>query len=988
MRKFLRVACGLMTAAVLTTTVGATGTAAAGEAQDRVVSTASSARTPQILDASRTVTEKVLDMAQVGNRIVVAGIFTKVRDVSVNGGTTFSRSNVFAFDPATGAVDRTFVAAVNGPVNTVLAGPDGRTVYLGGSFTILNGKATRNLVEVSLANGQQTGFRAPATNGAVSDLLLIGGRLHVGGQFTTMGSVGHRGLATLDPVTGALDPYMGVDVSGNHNYPHNGKARSAVGVENFAVSPDGTRLAVIGNFRVADSLPRDQAMVVLLNPGAAAVDPAWRTRRFEAPCSADRWDSYMRSIDFAPDGSFFAVTATGAPHAGTLCDTVSAWANPAVGQDLQPKWVGYTGGDTLFSVAVTGSAVYVGGHQRWMNNPNGNDSAGPGAVPRPGLAALDPRTGVPLSWNPGRSPRGVGAEALLATADGLYVGSDTDYIGNRQYLRPRLAYFPLAGAPALPSEDTGTLPGNVFLAGRSTPAGGAAVGDVRSRWFTGATAEPDEVVPTGGVDWSKARGGVLIGGTLFYGYPNSAGTYYLYRRTFDGEKYGPATAIDPYNDRYWSTISAGQFSGRTVYYRGKVPTLYGAALSKVTGMFYRDGRLYYSRSGLPTLFYRSFSPDSGILGPEMSAGGTGFDVNLGMFASGNTIYAAYSGSVTAGKPGELRRITFVNGAPSGAWQPASPGPADGGRDWRTRVMFLGPGGPNQLPVADFTSSCYGLVCTFDAGGSSDPDGTVTGYAWAFGDGTTGSGRTVTHQFPSDEAREVTLTVTDNRSGTGQRTQPVTLTVPEAGIALRGAAGTSASGVTSVSVTVPADVAPGDAMLLVLSTSSAVTGTPPAGWALEGTRVSGTNITTQVWSRTAEAGDAGSALPVALSASAKVTLQLAAYSGVSTTDPVGAVAGRDDVGGTSHTTPTADATAGSWVVSIWSDKQTAARTWTPPTAWFTARSNLPGKGSGDMATLLGDSGMGLPAGTVGGLTATVPTVSNRATVFTVVLNPAG
>jgi hypothetical protein len=162
--------------------------------------------------------------------------------------------------------------------------------------------------------------------------------------------------------------------------------------------------------------------------------------------------------------------------------------------------------------------------------------------------------------------------------------------------------------------------------------------------------------------------------------------------------------------------------------------------------------------------------------------------------------------------------------------------------------------------------------------------------------------------------------------------------------------------------VPATVQPGDALLLVLSTNSTVNGTAPAGWTEEGRQASGSSISTQVWSRVAEAGDAGSQLTVALGGRAKVTLQLAAYSGVSSADPVATLAGKVDVGGTAHTTPTATAQAGSWVVSIWSDKQAAAHTWSAPTG-VVVRDNQAGVGSGDPATLHGDSGIGLPAGTV-------------------------
>ncbi len=473
MRQRSRLFGGVVAAAILATSAVSAGTAAAGVAQPTIVSTTPDARTPQILDSSTTVTETVYSMTQVGDRIVVAGVFSQVKDVTANGGTTFARTNVFAFDAATGAVDRTFAPVVNGVVTTVLAGADGVSVYLGGTFTQLNGASSRNLVQVTTATGARTAFRAPQFNGAINDLALTGGRLIVGGQFTTAGGVAHGGLASLHPTTGALDEYLGIDVALHHNYPDRGTANAAVGVENLDVTPDGSRMIVIGNFRQADGLVRDQAFMVLLQPTAAVVDPNWKTTGFESVCSGKSFDSWVRDVAFSPDGAYFVVVTTGGPYTGTLCDSASRWETAATGQTVTPRWVANTGGDTLFSVAVTGSAVYVGGHQRWLNNNNGRDSAGAGAVPRPGLGALDPRTGIPLSWNPGRNPRGVGAEALLATSTGLYVGMDTDYIGNRQYLRPRLAWFPLAGGAALPDENTGALPTNVYLAGRATATTGA-----------------------------------------------------------------------------------------------------------------------------------------------------------------------------------------------------------------------------------------------------------------------------------------------------------------------------------------------------------------------------------------------------------------------------------------------------------------------------------------------------------------------------------
>ena len=84
---------------------------------------------------------------------------------------------------------------------------------------------------------------------------------------------------------------------------------------------------------------------------------------------------------------------------------------------------------------------------------------------------------------------------------------------------------------------------------------------------------------------------------------------------------------------------------------------------------------------------------------------------------------------------------------------------------------------NVPPVASSTSTCGGLICSFNASISSDPDGTIASYAWNFGDGTTGSGVMATHTYATGGTYGVMLTVTDNRAATSTYAQSVTVVVP-------------------------------------------------------------------------------------------------------------------------------------------------------------------------------------------------------------------
>jgi PKD repeat protein len=72
---------------------------------------------------------------------------------------------------------------------------------------------------------------------------------------------------------------------------------------------------------------------------------------------------------------------------------------------------------------------------------------------------------------------------------------------------------------------------------------------------------------------------------------------------------------------------------------------------------------------------------------------------------------------------------------------------------------------NLVPVPSFTHSppagAAPLTVNFDASASTDPDGTISSYAWNFGDGTIGTGETTAHTYTSTGSFTPTLTVTDN-----------------------------------------------------------------------------------------------------------------------------------------------------------------------------------------------------------------------------------
>lgn len=584
--------------------------------------------TPHVLDG------RLLSITKVGNMMVVGGTFTSI---SAPGGARQTRPYLFAFNATTGAISTTFTPVLDRSVDVVAAHPDGVSVIVGGEFTTVNGTASKKLAKLDVATGALDTRWKARTNGRVRDLVVSGGRVYVGGAFTAASATPRAGLAAFNVTTGALDP----DVNVGFTVPRRGIAH----VAKLDVTPDGSTLIAIGNFLQAGGLPRAQiAQLDVASKPARVTD--WQTDRFSAACSSS-FDTYMRDVDISPDGRYFVIVTTGAGYTGTLCDAASRFELGRSGPGQQPSWVDLTGGDTLYSVAITGTAVYIGGHQRWVNNSLARDREGPGAVSREGIAALDPVNGLPFSWNPGKE-RGVGAFALVATSDGLWVGSDTNWVAGE--LHPRIALFPLVGGAAVPPSTVPGLPGELARLGLDDRLVAAT---------TDGTSLGAERVLDSSVTWSRARGAFVVGGNLYHGWDD--GTFQ--KRSLAGGTIGAPTPV-----------VTNAFSTRTV-----------------TGMYFDGGRLYYTLSGDSRLHWRWFTPESGVVGVDdfVVSGPISWSDTTGLTMASGKLYWSRG-------DGALVRADVVDGLPVAA----SVTVLATGTTWRSRGLTALPGGTTPTDPTD------------------------------------------------------------------------------------------------------------------------------------------------------------------------------------------------------------------------------------------------------------------------------------------------
>lgn len=558
-----------------------------GATHDSVISEFASFNTPGIVDG------RVEAIAIDGDTVYVGGTFTQIHD-PLNEGVIINQAYLFAYSKSTGNIIQSFDPQLN---NEVLAlettGDPQGGVFAGGIFGNLNGETSRGrFAKIDINGDRVVGFDA-RPDAAVKAMVRLNDTLYIGGNFGNISSTPIERLAAIDTTTGAVSPNLNLDFGGLIYTRFVDQNEAVQGVDDIDITSDGQVMVIIGNFETIDGISRPRLALLELD-GHASVSN-WNTNVFDIQCPAVKYPVYVQGIDIDPTDTYLVTGSTGYRIVGNpACDTIARYEiDDLTNTDVQPTWVNFTGGDSVFEVVTTGHTIYAGGHFRWLTN--GTDltarNPGPGSVPRRGLAAIDPLNGLTLlNWRADRNPRGVGVFSMISEPEGLYLGDDTDFINGTEHRK--LKFLPIS-SNVIERPEAPSLPTSII-----TPDGDQLAGLA----FDGTTIGTQTVLSTSG--WSNLRGGVFVGGKLFYADSSSR----IWMSVYANGAFQTPSEVDllGLTDNEWD-------------------------IDQIGGMFfdYGQSRIYYTIRGDSQLYWTAFTPAGPYFGNESFVADVQADITWG-----------------------------------------------------------------------------------------------------------------------------------------------------------------------------------------------------------------------------------------------------------------------------------------------------------------------------------------------------------------------
>ncbi|MBN9153962.1 MAG: hypothetical protein J0J05_08265 [Microbacterium sp.] len=578
-----------------------------------------------------------------GDTVFAGGSFQNARPAGAAPGVgLMPRANLLAYSLKTG-VATDFAPTINGAVKSLALSPDKRTLYVGGSFTQVNGESRFNLAAFDVATGALLSFKAPIGGSYVNAIAVTdstvyvggligaakgvarknlaavsrsgallawapttdrqvdaitmtpdGSRLIIGGRFGTLNGSPQGGLAALDPVTGVTLPWTAGTIVTN------GAASGRAGI--WSLTTDG-------NSVYAAAWAQTSGQVL---EGAIAADPGSGALRWLADCHGDHYGIYS-------DGT--TVYTTNHVHD---CETIGGFPNAVPAPGNQQHVAVYTA-----AAKGTTRTTTQAGYGRWGGNP------------APAL----------VSWFPTfatGTATGMGQSGWTITGNGEYVvigGEFPSVNGAAQQGIARFSTHPDGGAKQGPR-----LSGTGWTPTAATDAGTTRISipnnwdrdDLNLRyelWEQGGAAPVDQTdVPS--PFWTSTPVTLTASGIA----PGSTHTYTVVARDGDGNiaRSAPVTVVDP------RTPAADQFVAQDAFGRD-VTTGWGTA--DIGGPWSGSTDLSVS-NGTGWISVGAGQTRTATLGTAATDSSAHLAVTLSRVPDGGGVHVNYAARKTAG--GEYR----------------------------------------------------------------------------------------------------------------------------------------------------------------------------------------------------------------------------------------------------------------------------------------------------------------------------------------------
>lgn len=185
----------------------------------------------------------------IGTTVYAVGQFSNVRPAGAAVNTNLTaRSNILAYNITTGNLITAFAPTVNGVIKAVAASPDGKRIYIGGSFSSVNGERRYNFAALDATTGKLVSGFAPSVGGAgVYALAVTADTVYVGGLFTQGNGISRINLAAFNTSDGALLPWA---------------PTTDLQVDAMVMEPQTGQVIIGGRFYAVNSQVQDRKSVV------------------------------------------------------------------------------------------------------------------------------------------------------------------------------------------------------------------------------------------------------------------------------------------------------------------------------------------------------------------------------------------------------------------------------------------------------------------------------------------------------------------------------------------------------------------------------------------------------------------------------------------------------------------------------------------------------------------------------------------------------